>query len=237
MIVVLPMAGRGSRFEGSGYLRPKPLILVNGIPMFIKSLESIRGMCYSKLIVVALKEHEEMFNIGGYLSRYGISNIVLLLLDQVTEGQLCTVLAAKEWIDTEEDLLIMGSDTIVKSNMYRDIVQKIPICQGIISVADMPGDRWSFALTDTQGKVLRVAEKQRISSYAGTGMYHFTNGRHFVRHSEQMMRNNETTRGEYYVMPLYQRMIDNGEYITISKATAMWDMGTPDALNKYLNRS
>jgi len=146
-------------------------------------------------------------------------------------------LAAKEWIDTEEDLLIMGSDTIVKSNMYRDIVQKIPICQGIISVAYMPGDRWSFALTDTQGKVLRVAEKQRISSYAGTGMYHFTNGRHFVRHSEQMIRNNETTRGEYYVMPLYQRMIDNGEYITISKATALWDMGTPDALNKYLNRS
>jgi dTDP-glucose pyrophosphorylase len=130
----------------------------------------------------------------------------------------------------------MGSDTIVKSNMNREIEHKIPICQGIISVADMPGDRWSFALTDQQGKVLRVAEKQRISTYAGTGMYHFTNGRHFVRHSEQMIRDKATTKGEYYIMPVYQRMIENGEYITISKATAMWDLGTPDALNKYLNR-
>jgi hypothetical protein len=32
-------------------------------------------------------------------------------------------------------------------------------------------------------------------------------------------------------------MIEKGDYIAISKATAMWDLGTPDALNKYLNRS
>lgn len=31
--IVLPMAGRGSRFANAGYTLPKPLIPVHGVPM------------------------------------------------------------------------------------------------------------------------------------------------------------------------------------------------------------
>jgi dTDP-glucose pyrophosphorylase len=228
------MAGRGSRFEGSGYNRPKPLILVNGVPMFIKSLESIKGIAYSKLVIVALKEHEEAFGINACLSEYGVLNAELVLIDDVTEGQLCTVLAAKLLIDKEEDILIIGSDTIVQSEMGKDIANKRTDCKGLISVADMPGDRWSFAAIDDEGKVVQVAEKQRISPYASTGMYYFASGKEFVRYGEEMVRDKDTTKGEYYVIPVYQRMIAKGEYVGISQATAMWDLGTPSSLNEYL---
>jgi len=234
MIVVLPMAGRGSRFEGAGYARPKPLILVNGVPMFIKSLESIKDMTYTKLIIVALKEHEEAFGIRAYLTEYAVPNAELVLIDDVTEGQLCTVMAAKEWIDQNEDVLVIGSDTIVRSDMGKDIAQKHTDCKGLISVADMPGDRWSFAAIDDKGKVVQVAEKQRISSHASTGMYYFAKGEDLVNYAEEMFRDKETTKGEYYVIPVYQRMIAKGEYVGISKASAMWDLGTPDSLKEYL---
>ena len=58
MIAVLPMAGRGSRFSGSGYAQPKPLIPVHGTPMFARALGSISKLDVTKLVVVTLKEHD-----------------------------------------------------------------------------------------------------------------------------------------------------------------------------------
>ena len=234
MIIILPMAGRGSRFEGHGYERPKPLILVNGVPMFITSLASIKGIVYSELVIVALKQHEELFGISKYLIEYKIERTKLVLIEEVTQGQLCTVLASTDFINKNEDILIIGSDTIVQSEIRSDIQNKTSDCKGLISVADMPGDRWSFASVDENGRVIEVAEKIRISSHASTGMYYFSNGKDFVTFSNEMIANKETTKGEYYVIPVYQKMIAKGHFIGISKANAMWDLGTPDSLMEYL---
>jgi hypothetical protein len=48
-----------------------------------------------------------------------------------------------------------------------------------------------------------------------------------------MIRNGEKTRGEYYVIPVYQKLIDQGQRVDISVASAMWDMGNPEALALY----
>ena len=45
----------------------------------------------------------------------------------------------------------------------------------------------------------------------------------------------ETTKGEYYIIPLYNKLIAKGVQIKVSLATAMWDMGTPDAKLKFEN--
>lgn len=236
MKLILPMAGRGSRFAGSGYERPKPLILVNGIPMFIRSLDSVKGVAYSDLIIIALAEHEEQFGISQYIKDFQLPNTKLITLPDVTKGQLCTVMAAKELIDTPEDVLILSSDTIVFSGLGKEIETKKAECRGLISVAEMPGDRWSFAAIDETGRVTQVAEKQRISPYASTGLYYFSNGKELVRQADEMIARNETTKGEFYVIPVYQKMIDQGDYVGISVAKAMWDLGTPDSLSEYLEK-
>ena len=41
MNVVIPMAGRGKRFEETGYSFPKPLIDVNGKPMIQIIIENL----------------------------------------------------------------------------------------------------------------------------------------------------------------------------------------------------
>jgi UDP-N-acetylglucosamine diphosphorylase / glucose-1-phosphate thymidylyltransferase / UDP-N-acetylgalactosamine diphosphorylase / glucosamine-1-phosphate N-acetyltransferase / galactosamine-1-phosphate N-acetyltransferase len=234
MKVILPMAGRGSRFEGSGFTMPKPLIPVLDKPMFLWALESLQNTSYSELIIIALKEHEEQYHLSKIIFNYLGEAATLLLLDNVTEGQLCTVLAAKKYINSEEDILIISSDTIVKSDLNSTIKNKSNSCKGIISVANMPGDRWSFASVDAQGRVDKVAEKTRISNHASTGLYYFTNGDTFIKIAEEMIANKEKTKGEYYIIPVYQKYIDNGWEVTISEASAMWDLGTPDALQEFL---
>ena len=225
------MAGSGSRFSEKGWDTPKPLIPVKGNPMVIWALESVNRLDISEYIFIVLKEHEIDYKVSALLSNKIRQRTNFIFLDEVTEGQLCTVLAAEEDIDMEEDVLIMASDSLVISpDLKNDIRQaRVKGWSGLISTINLPGDRWSFARTDDLGKVVEVAEKVRISNYASTGIYYFALGKELVKYGKAMIEKKEKTRGEYYVIPVYQKMIDAGKHIGISKASEMWDMGTPVA--------
>lgn len=224
------MAGRGSRFSGRGIDTPKPLIEVGGHPMVYWALKSLADVDYSRIVFVALAEHEESFGLTSILSDAVGGQVEVVTIDEVTEGQLCTVLAARDWIDADDDVLIASSDTYVVSNIGRDIAGRPANSAGMISVADLPGEQWSFARIDETGEVVEVAEKVRISDHASTGLYYFSNGREFVRLADEMVKNREKTRGEYYVIPVFQKYIDRGRRVDISVARATWDMGTPESL-------
>ena len=239
MIVVMPMAGRGSRFAGHQIERPKPLIPVAGEPMFMRALRSLDGIPYSRIVFVALAEHDVHFGVRDLIRRHVGDHAAVVLLDDVTEGQLCSVLAAREYFNSDEDVLIASSDTYIRSGLARDIARCGPACHGLISVANLPGDRWSFARTDESGAVVEVAEKVRISDHASTGLYYFSDSRRFVATANAMIANQEKTRGEYYVIPVYQKYIDQGLRVELSLADEMWDMGTPEALaafERHLNK-
>lgn len=231
MKVVIPMAGRGSRFAEKGWVGPKPLIEVAGRPMILWALESISNLAISEVIFIVLTEHETTFQISELLHGNINSPCRIISIPEVTEGQLCTVLAAKSFIDTPEGVLIMACDSLI---IHQDLAGEIATIQrkkgqGMISVASLPGDRWSFAKINDNEEVIEVAEKKRISDYASTGMYYFSEGKQLVEIGEEMINRKEKTRGEYYVIPVYQKMIDNNAKIGISRATTMWDMGTPTA--------
>ena len=234
MKVIVPMAGRGSRFKNVGEMTPKPLIPVLGKPMLYWALKSIDGIEYSQLVFIALKEHEVNFGLKTLLHELYGNNVTLILIDEVTEGQLCTVLAAEEHLNSSEDLLITSSDTFVKSKIGDHISRKADDCAGLISVADLPGNRWSFAKVDDTGRVVEVAEKRRISNYASTGLYYFANGYDFLTEAKRIIENKEKTQGEYYVILVYQKLIERGLKIEISLADEVYDMGTPASLKQSI---
>lgn len=231
MIVVVPMAGRGSRYATQGYETPKPLIEVAGKPMVFWALKSLEGLRVSKYIFVALKEHEDIFGVQKLLKNQIDGNVEFVWLDTVTEGQLCTVLAARHLLDANEDVLIASSDTLVIGNLGMDI--RVAKWEGIISVANLPGDQWSFARTNITGEVVEVAEKKRISDHASTGLYYFRKAETLISYGEDIIRRQEKTRGEYYVIPVYQKMIEAGLPVGVSQASSVWDMGTPEAKMEF----
>ncbi len=239
MNIVVPMAGRGARFSGQGYETPKPFIEIAGRPMFYWALKSLNQVPYSRIIFVALQSHEHDYKVSKLIEESFPEPFELILLDDVTEGQLCTVLAARKWIAVDDDLLIASADTYVVSNLGSEIALLSPDVHGLISVADMPGDHWSFARTDESGRVVEVAEKIRISNHASTGLYYFSNGREFVELADQIIADQEKTRGEYYVIPVYQKYLQRHWQVKLSLSFEMWDMGNPAALQifqKYIER-
>lgn len=231
MKVIIPMAGRGSRYADKGFETPKPLIEIKGKPMVIWALESIRNLPTAEIGFVILKEHERQYKVTELLKNHLTVPARFFMIDDVTEGQLCTVLAAHEWLNTDEDVLIAASDSVVKGNLVDDVLHSS--WDGIISVADLPGSNWSFARTNDRNEVVEVAEKIRISDHASTGLYYFRRGSDLVNLGSSMIRNQEKTRGEYYVIPVYNKMIASGMKIGISIANEMWDLGTPEAKARF----
>lgn len=232
MNVVVAMAGRGSRLAHKS-TTPKPLVQVAGRPMVAWALQSLKNLTRSRVVFVILEEHDIRYGLSDLLRQSAEGPVEVIKLPGVTEGQLSSVLSAREFIDTEEDLMIASADTYVLSDIGRDIAKQHVQCRGIISVAHMAGDKWSFAKTDNSGCVVEVAEKKRISDYASTGLYYFSNGTEFVAQADETIRAKKTTNGEYYVISVYERYIKQRSRIDISLATEMWDMGTPESLAAF----
>jgi dTDP-glucose pyrophosphorylase len=231
MLLVIPMAGRGSRFANVGYQIPKPLIEIAGKPMLYHAFQSVKEVHYRKLIFIALKEHEEEYTVSNIIKQHIQQPFELILLDKVTEGQLCTVLKAAEYFTENEGILIAASDSYIQSNIAKDIANTT--ANGLISACNLPGEQWSFAKTNDAGVVIEVAEKNRISNHASTGLYYFNDAKKFEQEALKLIEKKETTKGEYYIMPLYNQLIKQGLTIYLSEATQMWDMGTPEAKQQF----
>ena len=83
MNVLIPMAGRGSRFASQGYTFPKPLIEVRGKPMIQVVTENLNIKANYTFIVQ--KEHYEQYNLN-YLLPLIAPGCNIVQVDGITEG-------------------------------------------------------------------------------------------------------------------------------------------------------
>jgi dTDP-glucose pyrophosphorylase len=151
-------------------------------------------------------------------------------VDEPTEGPACTVLLAAELIDSDEPLLIANCDQLVEGEWAM-------LGDGVILVFDEPDrdPRWSYVHVGADGWVDLVAEKDPISTLATCGIYGFRRGRDFVAAARAMIAADERVGGEFYVAPVYNRLIADGAKIAAHRVDSMIDMGTPEALERSLD--
>jgi NDP-sugar pyrophosphorylase family protein len=237
--IVIPMAGRGSRFEQQGFKLPKPLIDVDGKPMIERVIENLRPTIPHRFIFLVLQEHLEQFGLAEKLRGWAGAQSVLVRVAEVTEGAACTVLLAKAHLSQSNDMVIANSDQVVDFAATEYFHwSRASQAAGTILVFEDDNEKWSFAKLDDGGQVVQVAEKKRISNLATVGIYYFQQGTDFVVAAEQMMRKDIRVNGEFYVCPVFNEMIANRQRILtwkIDKA-AMHGVGTPEDLAAYLRQ-
>lgn len=234
MNLVMPMAGRGSRFADVGYREPKPMIPVKGKPMYAWAMDSLPLKLARQVIFICLADHLKGFGLEEDIrTRYAALNPVIVPLTKVTEGQACTVLEARDQIDRDEPLIIYNADTWCRTRLETSLPTLPKSVAGVLGVFEAPGDKYSFARTDAEGRVVEVAEKRRISNHCCTGLYHFTSGAEFVREADAMIAANQRVNNEFYVAPVYNRMIAKGRDVRIDRADEVWVLGTPEDLAHF----
>jgi beta-phosphoglucomutase-like phosphatase (HAD superfamily)/dTDP-glucose pyrophosphorylase len=236
LTVVIPMSGAGSRFANAGYTFPKPLIEVRGKPMIQVVLDNLNVEAGHYIFIVQ-KSHREKYALDSMLNRIIPSGakITLVDVDGLTEGAACSVLMAKKFIDHDGPILMANSDQYVEWNANECLYawSADQITGGILTFRSTH-PKWSYARLDDKGFVAEVAEKKVISDNATVGIYYWKHGRDFVKYAEQMIAKNIRVNGEFYVAPVFNEAILDGQLIRIKEANHMWGIGTPEDLEYFL---
>ncbi|MBR3126935.1 MAG: glycosyltransferase family 2 protein [Solobacterium sp.] len=234
--VVIPMAGRGSRFVRQGYTIPKPLIDVLGTPMIELVSDNVRPAGEHRFVYLCLQDHIEKYNLRRELERIS-PGCVIVPVDHVTEGAACTVLLAKEYINNDDALMIANSDQYVDTSIdaYISAIEKD---DGLIMTMTADEDKWSYIAFDDDRHVTMVREKEVISNEATVGIYNFAHGRDYVHYAEEMIARDMRSKGEFYVAPVYNLMIEDGKKIGFynigSEGNGMYGLGIPEDLQAFL---
>jgi len=237
--IVIPMAGRGKRFAEAGYKDPKPLIPVHGKPMIQVVVENLTPNIEHRFIFVCQNQHIKDYGLVSKLKSYA-KNVEIIGIDGITEGQVCTVLKAKDLIDTDEPLMTANSDQYIDFNInnYLKEMDKRNL-DGLIMTMQADDPKWSYAKTDAEGFVTETAEKKVISPEATVGIFNFKHGKDLVAAAEQMIKDNIRVNNEFYTCPCYNNLIKKGKKIGTynigREYDGMYGLGIPKDLDFFLN--
>jgi dTDP-glucose pyrophosphorylase len=142
-------------------------------------------------------------------------------------------LLAKEYIDNDEPLVIANSDQIIEWGMG---IPKTKDFDAAIYTFRATHPKWSFAKLGDDGFVTEVAEKKPISDIATVGVYYWQRGSDYVKYAEQMIEKNIRVNNEFYVCPVFNEAIEDGQKVITVDVNKMWGIGTPEDLKVYLER-
>ena len=244
--LILPLAGKGSRFVEEGYKDPKPLLDVDGLPMIVSAVKSLPES--SNQVFICLKNHLKNYPLEQKIKKqYNKSNIVSI--DKVTEGQACTIeLGIKEAkIDLEKPILVSACD----NGVYFDTEKY----QALINDENNDIIVWSFTNqecskknpemygwieTDENDHVKNVSCKRFIEgvhdlkkSHVIIGTVFFRKAKYFLEGLQENYKNNFRTNGEFYLDDVINPCIKKELITKVFEVNHYICWGTPNEYKTY----
>ena len=238
--IIMPMAGEGSRFLKEGWTTPKPLIVLHGMPLFMRAIGSvfIEGVSMKYSFIVR-QEHIDRFHIDEQI-RAIIPEANIFSVTKTTRGAVETCLMAESAIDEEDAVMVMDCDLEFRSKVFMKGITEIlrqPSAEangGMLISFESTEPRYSYAEVDDNMVVKRTAEKEVISSHALCGAYFFSSAKGFLKAAHRLMNEPVFTKPEYYVSLLYNYLLADGEKVMLATMEEYYSYGTPEELKKYI---
>ena len=234
------MAGEGSRFAKAGWTTPKPLIELRGVPLFQRAIGSVAlpgvEMKYSFIV---RQEHIDNQHIDRMIQDILPEARIFSVL-KTTRGAVETCLVAEAAIEDDDAVVVMDCDLEFRSVGYNQLVSKalsLPADEadgGALVSFESDNPRYSYALVDDSGRVLRTAEKEPISNHALCGAYFFGSGKDFKRIAHQLLDDGTHGKAEFYVSLLYNYLLAEGKIVRLATMEEYYSYGTPEELKNYL---
>lgn len=237
--IVITMGGLGSRFRKAGYNVPKYMIEAKGKTLFEWSLISLQGYndIAKQYIFIAMKDEKN--DVEGFIQRQcekmQLPSYKIIIIDYLTDGQATTAMLAKKYWQREDALLIYNIDTYVEAGAMHSAELK---GDGFIPCFKAAGEHWSFVRLDAEGKAVEIKEKQRISDNCTLGAYYFKScGLYEDLYAEFYAKAENLVKGEKYVAPLYNYLLEKGGEIYIADIAPqkVHVLGTPEELQVFLH--
>jgi len=232
MNIIIPIGGIGKRFKDDGFDLPKPLIPVLGNPMIYKVIENL-DLDEKDTIHVIYNPELKNYRFESFLIKeFPKINFNFICLSGLTRGASETILFGlqnmeEKYLDSE--FLIMDCDTFYEDNVikkYKESGNKNNIFY-FIDKEDNP--IFSYIKFQKDSVVTEIKEKDKISNFANTGAYGFSNGHILKKYCEKIIGEDR----ELYVSLIYQKMIEDSIQINSTLVEKFNCVGTPLQLKVY----
>ena len=229
--ILVPMAGLGSRFIKEGFKVPKQIINIKDKHLIDISLDCLNYKDCN-LIFVLRDEHVYNHHMDELLMKKFGDDISIVVLDQLTDGSVCSCLFAQQLIDNDAPLVIHTLDIEFRPVFDPHVMDTLD-ADGLILTFKSNSTNYSYAQLDKDGNVIKTAEKKAISPNACVGIYGFKRGSDFCKYAREMIERDLRTKNEFYISPLYNVLIEDGKKIVTEDVDKMHIFGTPDEYHFY----
>ncbi len=223
MKAVIPVAGRGRRLRPHTHTQPKVLMNVAGKPILSYILDELRDLGVEEIVLVVgyLAEQVEEF----VRERYAFRAHFVHQDEPMGNGH--AIYLAREHL-TGPTLIVFG-DTIVQADL-RAATRMPHSAIGVHRVSDPRA--FGVVEVDGDGYVRHLWEKPVVppSDLAAVGVYMIRHPAPFRAALEQLVREQRTANGEYWLADALQILIETGGRLQTFPVAQWYDCGTPEAL-------
>jgi CTP:molybdopterin cytidylyltransferase MocA len=231
LALVMPMAGRGSRFARDGVETPKPLIEVAGKPFFWWAVESVRRrVALRELLFVVLREHVAAHAIDAVIAgHYPEARVVVI--DEPTAGAAETGAAGVAALSEDGPFAINDCDHGFRADDLPALVRAMEsgMAGALLGFASTsPAYSYVRLAEDDPGRVTGTVEKQVVSPFAIAGCYFFA-GKARFRGALDLYRRT-CPYDELFVSGLFDIICQSGERVGFQPLAGHVSFGTPEEL-------
>ncbi|HWT12708.1 MAG TPA: NTP transferase domain-containing protein [Allosphingosinicella sp.] len=232
LALVMPMAGRGSRFSRQGVETPKPLIELSGRPFFWWAAESVRRIAPpGEMVFVVLAEHVRRFAIDEVV-RLHYPDARIVALADVTSGAAETAAIGLRALEGGGPVAVCDSDHAFACG-EGDPVEGLGRGTDAALLCFASTDAaYSYAELDSAGAVVGTAEKRVVSPFAIAGCYLFSSPRTFLdAYSRYRL---DCPYDEQFVSGVYRELLASGGRVVKHDLRRHVSFGTPEELARLL---
>jgi len=249
MNIIIPMAGAGQRFADEGYTTHKP-----AIPTTYRKTGEVLPMvvCAVKDLPCVEPDGSNVFFIDRTFHKAdGVEETIkehypkasFITIENLTEGQACTCLLAKEYIDNDEPLLIAGCDNgmVLDKNSFLQMTGKCDVLA--FTYRNNPAvlvnpNAYGWLRVDTMQRITSLSIKKAISptpmnDHAIVATFWFKHGKQFVQATEKMIIENDRINNEFYVDQVMKHCIELGMDARVFEIDRYIGWGTPKDYENY----
>jgi bifunctional N-acetylglucosamine-1-phosphate-uridyltransferase/glucosamine-1-phosphate-acetyltransferase GlmU-like protein len=251
--LILPMAGKGSRFTEEGYDLPKPLLDVDGLPMILQAVDCLPES--DNNVFICLQDHIDDFGIDKTLKNHFL-NTEVISINETTEGQACTCEIGIEEtnINLENPILISACDNGVfyDRKKYLELLNDKSIDVIVWTFRNNQASKtnpnaYAWLDVDENDNIKHVSCKKFIyenplTTHAIIGTMFFRKGTYFMEGLQKNYNENIRTNGEFYVDDVLNQNIKDGLNVKVFEVENYICWGTPNDYktynywNKYFNK-
>jgi len=245
MQIIIPMSGIGKRFQDAGYTDPKPLIIVDNIPIIQHVVNLFPGE--TNVSFICNDFHLENTNMNNILNSFCPYGKIYKVPVINRKGPVHAVSLIFDNINDDDEVIVSYCDygTMWDYNEFlvntrnRNADGAIACYKGFHP--HMLGtDNYAFLQeTFEDSKLMKAIQEKnpftdnRMNEYASNGTYYFKSGLIMKKYFIELMELNQTVNNEFYVSMVYNLMVKDNLIINIFEIEHMLQWGTPHDLQTY----